>query len=63
MPSTCAAGVGGLIGRVGYSGKPFPIGGTRTPIVMAKSGKLFLGINDFIFGDNAGSFAVTISQP
>jgi hypothetical protein len=55
-------GVGGLIGRVGYSGKPFPIGSTRTPIVMPKSGKLFLGINDFIFGDNAGSFAVTISQ-
>ena len=54
-------GVGGLIGRVGYNGKPFPIGNTRTPIVMPKSGKLFLGINDFIFGDNAGSFAVTIS--
>jgi hypothetical protein len=30
---------------------------------MPKSGKLFLGINDFIFKDNAGSFAVTISQP
>jgi hypothetical protein len=56
-------GVGGLIGRVGYNGKPFPIGNTRTPIVMPKSGKLFLGINDFIFGDNAGAFAVTISQP
>ena len=27
-------GAGGLIGRVGYSGKPFPIGNTRTPIVM-----------------------------
>jgi hypothetical protein len=56
-------GIGGLIGRVGYTGKPFPIGSTRTPIVMPKDGKLFLGINDFIFGDNAGSFAVTISRP
>ena len=56
-------GVGGLIGRVGYNGEPFPIGSTRTPIVMPKSGKLFLGINDFIFRDNAGSFAVTISPP
>jgi len=56
-------GTGGLIGRVGFSGKPFPIGSTRTPIAMPKSGKLFLGINDFIFKDNAGSFAVTISQP
>jgi hypothetical protein len=55
-------GVGGLIGRVGSSGKPFPIGNTGTPIVMPKSGKLFLGINDFIFRDNSGSFAVTISQ-
>lgn len=55
-------GAGGLIGRVGYGGKPFPIGNTRTPIVMPKSGQLFLGINDFIFGDNAGSFAITISR-
>lgn len=54
-------GVGGLIGRVGSSGKPFAVGNTRTPLVMPKSGKLFLGINDFIFKDNAGSFTVTIS--
>ena len=56
-------GVGGLIGRVGYNGKPFPIGNPRVPIVMPKGGKLFLGINDFIFRDNAGSFLVTISKP
>ncbi len=56
-------GTGGLIGRVGYSGKPFPIGSTRTPIVMPKDGRLFLGINDFIFRDNAGAFTVTISRP
>jgi hypothetical protein len=55
--------VGGLIGRVGYNGKPFPIGNARAPIVMPKGGKLFLGINDFIFSDNAGSFIVTISKP
>jgi hypothetical protein len=53
-------GKGGLIGRVGLSGKPFPIGRTRTPIVMPKGGELFLGVNDFVFGDNAGAFAVTI---
>ncbi len=56
-------GVGGLIGRVGFTGKPFPIGSTRTPLTMPQSGKLFLGINDFIFKDNAGSFVVTIFQP
>ncbi len=59
---TGKVGAGGLIGRVGYTGKPFPIGNTRTPIAMPKSGELFLGINDFIFGDNAGSFAVTIKM-
>ena len=56
-------GAGGLIGRVGLTGKPFPIGNTRTPVTMSQSGKLFLGINDFIFKDNAGSFVVKIFQP
>ncbi len=55
-------GAGGLIGRVGFSGKPFAIGRTRASMVMPKDGKLFLGINDFIFRDNAGSFTVTISR-
>jgi hypothetical protein len=56
-------GKGGLIGRVGTTGKPFAIGNTRTPLVMPKTGELFLGINDFVFGDNTGAFAVTISRP
>jgi hypothetical protein len=56
-------GVGGLIGRVGYSGKAFPIGNTRMPVSMPHSGKLFLGINDFIFKDNAGSFVVKVYEP
>ena len=56
-------GAGGLIGRVGYTSKPFPIGNTRTPIAMPKSGELFLGINDFVFKDNSGSFVVTITRP
>jgi hypothetical protein len=52
-------GQGGLIGRIGYNGKPFAIGSAKT-VTMSKGGKLFLGINDFIFGDNTGSFTVTI---
>jgi hypothetical protein len=56
-------GVGGLIGRVGYTGKPFRIGSTRTPLVMPRDGRLFLGINDFIFSDNAGAFTVTVFRP
>ena len=55
-------GAGGLIGRVGYDGKPFAIGRIRTPIVMPKDGKLFLGINDFIFADNDGAFVVAVSR-
>ena len=55
-------GKGGLIGRVGWNGKPFPIGAASTPIVMPKAGPLFLGINDFIFSDNTGSFTVTIAR-
>jgi hypothetical protein len=55
-------GKGGLIGRIGYNGKPFPIGSVRSPVPMPRSGKLFLGINDFIFGDNAGAFAVAIRR-
>ena len=56
-------GVGELIGRVGFTGKPFAIGSIRTPVTMPQSGKLFLGINDFIFKDNSGSFIVMIFQP
>ena len=55
-------GAGGLIGRVGYTGKPFPIGSGRTPIAMRKAGKLYLGINDFVFADNEGSFTVTVRR-
>jgi hypothetical protein len=55
-------GKGGLIGRVGMTGKPFAIGNTRTPLVMPKNGELFLGINDFVFGDNSGTFTVTVSR-
>jgi hypothetical protein len=56
-------GVGGLIGRVGYTGKPFPIGDVRTPLAMPGTGRLFLGINDFVFADNVGSFTVVVSHP
>jgi len=55
-------GKAGLIGRVGGSGKPFAIGRASDPIVMPKSGELFLGINDFIFADNSGAFTVVITQ-
>ena len=51
--------VGGLIARVGND-KPFGIGTITQPISMPDKGRLFLGINDDGFGDNAGAFNVTI---
>jgi len=61
-PKNGKVGKGGLIGRIGVNGKPFSIGNTSTPFAMPKNGELFLGINDFIFADNAGQFTVTISR-
>ena len=51
---------GALIGKVGNSA-PFLIGSDSQPIVMPADGRLMLGINDDGFGDNTGSFSVTIT--
>ena len=50
---------GALIGKVGNSA-PFLIGSNTQPITMPADGRLMLGINDDGFGDNTGSFSVTI---
>lgn len=51
------ANVGMLIGKVG-NGPAFPIGSQQSPIAMPDNGKLYLGINDVKFDDNAGGFRV-----
>jgi hypothetical protein len=51
---------GALIGKIG-SGQPFGIG-NLTSIVAPASGQLFLGVNDESFGDNQGSFQVTVNK-
>jgi hypothetical protein len=56
IPSAMA---GALIGKVGNSA-PFLIGANTQPITMPADGRLMLGINDDGFGDNTGSFSVTI---
>jgi PA-IL-like protein len=56
VPSAMA---GALIGKVGNSA-PFLIGSNTQPITMPADGGLMLGINDDGFGDNTGSFSVTI---
>jgi hypothetical protein len=57
LPRTYA---GALIGRIGNS-TPFPIGDNATFQAPA-SGQLFLAVNDDSFGDNQGSYQVTIKQ-
>jgi hypothetical protein len=56
IPSAMA---GALIGKVGNSA-PFLIGSNSQPIAMPADGRLMLGINDDGFGDNTGSFSVTV---
>ena len=56
IPSAMA---GALIGKVGNSA-PFLIGSNTQPIAMPADGRLMLGINDDGFGDNTGSFSVTV---
>ena len=53
------APAGALIAKVGNSA-PFLIGSNTQPILMPADGRLMLGINDDGFGDNTGSFSVTI---
>lgn len=52
-------GVCALIGRVG-NGAPFPIGSNSGPIAMSAGGRLYLGVNDSEFNDNAGFFRVRV---
>jgi hypothetical protein len=57
IPSRPAAA---LIGRVGSSDDYFFIGDETGGVRMRSSGRLFLGINDDILGDNTGAFRVTV---
>ena len=54
-------GVGGLIAKVGDAA-PFAVGAGSHQITMPEDGRLQLGINDDEFGDNDGSFSVTIRR-
>jgi hypothetical protein len=57
IPSRPAAA---LIGRVGDGDDVFFIGAETGAIRMRSGGRLFLGINDDMLGDNSGTFRVTI---
>ena len=49
-----------LIGRIGDSADYFLIGDETGPVRMRAGGRLFLGINDDMLGDNSGAFRVTV---
>lgn len=51
---------GAVISRVGQRGTPFYVGDDKAPFHMTKKNRLYVGINDFNFKDNSGSFKVTI---
>jgi hypothetical protein len=55
-----ALGVGGLMGKVGPTGRPFRIGSSREPIRMPATGRLMLGVNDDVYEDNSGAFQVHV---
>jgi hypothetical protein len=57
-----AIGVGGLIGKVGPTGRPFAIGARVEAIRMPASGRLMLGVNDDHYDDNSGAFRVSIAR-
>lgn len=54
---------GALIGRIGTStADVFFIGGDRGSFRVRTSGRLYLGVNDYTFADNSGSFEVRVSH-
>lgn len=54
---------GALIGRIGASAADvFFIGGDRGAFRVRTAGRLYLGVNDHYFVDNAGSFEVRVSR-
>lgn len=53
-------GVGGLIGKIGATGRPFAIGSKTGELRMPATGRLFLGVNDDHYDDNSGAFRVTV---
>ncbi len=48
-----------LVGRIGQNGTPFEIG-TGIIFTAAASGKLYLSVNDNVFGDDSGTWAINI---
>jgi hypothetical protein len=50
---------GSVIGKIGES-LPFYIGNNKAPFIAENDGVLYLGINDYSFNNNEGSFIVSV---
>ena len=48
-----------LVGKIGDNGKPFQVG-SKNAITPQSAGELYLSVNDNNFGDNSGSWNVTV---
>lgn len=51
---------GAFISKVGERGEPFYVGDDKAPFHMTHNDRLYIGINDYNYEDNSGSFKVTI---
>jgi hypothetical protein len=51
---------GAVISKIGERGKPFYVGDDKAPFQMSRKNRLYIGINDFNFEDNSGSFKIII---
>jgi hypothetical protein len=51
---------GAVIAKIEKNGEPFYVGDDKAPFQIASKGRLFVGINDFEFSDNTGSFEICI---
>ena len=51
-----------LVGKIGSGGTPFQLG-TTAIFTASTSGELYLSINDNNFGDNSGSWSISVSLP
>lgn len=48
-----------LVAKIGPSGRPFSVG-TATTVTAPISGELYLSVNDNVFGDNKGSWSISV---
>ena len=51
---------GAVIAKFGRRGAPFYVGNDKAPFKVDKKANLYIGVNDFNYGDNSGKFTIII---